>query len=138
MSLSGLKMILLAFRKRMGVGYCHMMLKTEILAKEALMRFLRLGIVALLFTVAALAQSDRGTITGTVSDSTGAVVPSAAITARNVETGATSEAATTATGNYTIASLPAGSYELTVEVAGFKKYSQRGITVQVAQIARVD
>ena len=47
-----------------------------------------------------LAQGDRGTITGTISDPAGAVVASAAIEARNVETGATYRVASTATGNY--------------------------------------
>jgi hypothetical protein len=69
-----------------------------------------------------VAQSDRGTITGTVSDPAGAVVAGAPIEARNVETGAVYQAATTATGNYTLAQLPTGTYELTVTVTGFKKY----------------
>ena len=102
------------------------------------MRFFRLEVVALLFTVAALAQNDRGTITGTVADPTGALVPSAAITARNVETGAVYEAATTATGNYALAQLPAAVYEMTVAAAGFGKYVRQGITVQVAQTERID
>jgi hypothetical protein len=102
------------------------------------MRFCRLEIVALLFTGAALAQSDRGTITGTVSDSSGAVVPSAAISAKNTQTGAVYEAVTTATGNYALAELPAGVYSLTVSAAGFTNYIQQGIQVEVAQTLRVD
>src|SRR6185503_19611082 len=86
----------------------------------------------------ALAQSDRGTITGTVSDPAGAVVANAAIGARNTETGALYSAATTATGNYTIAQLPAGAYEVSVSVPGFKKYNRSGLQILVAQILRVD
>jgi len=52
-----------------------------------------------------LAQSDRGTLTGTVSDSAGAVVPGAAVLATNSETGIASRTVTTSTGNYTISSL---------------------------------
>ncbi len=62
----------------------------------------------------AVAQSDRGSITGVVSDPGGAVVPSAAIEARNTATGGVYEAVTTATGNYTLSELPAGPYELSV------------------------
>jgi hypothetical protein len=86
----------------------------------------------------ALAQSDRGTITGTVSDPAGAVVANAAIGARNTETGALYSAATTATGNYTISQLPAGAYEVSVSVPGFKKYNRSGLQILVAQILRVD
>jgi len=92
----------------------------------------------LLLAAAAVAQSDRGTITGTVSDPAGAVVANAAIEARNLDTGALSQAASTSTGNYTLAELPAGTYELSVTVPGFKKYVRSGLTVQAAQIIRVD
>ena len=85
-----------------------------------------------------VAQSDRGTFTGTVSDPAGAVVASAPIQARNVETGALYEAATSSTGNYTLTQLPVGNYELTVAVQGFKKYVRTGLQVGVAQTLRVD
>ena len=55
-----------------------------------------------LFCVVAFAQSDRGTITGTINDPAGAVVAAAAVDARNVETGAVYQAASSATGNYTL------------------------------------
>jgi hypothetical protein len=84
------------------------------------------------------AQSDRGTITGTVSDPAGAVVASAAIQARNIETGAVYPVATSATGNYTIAELPAGTYELSVTAAGFKRFVRPGLIIQAAQTIRVD
>src|SRR5712692_4869369 len=85
-----------------------------------------------------LAQSDRGTITGTVADPAGAVVASAPLEARNVETGAIYPAATSSTGNYTIVQLPAGAYELIVTVPGFKKYTRQNLTIQVAQTLRID
>jgi len=86
----------------------------------------------------AFTQSDRGTITGTISDPVGAVIPNAPIQARNVATGAIHQAASTATGNYTLAELPAGTYELSVSVSGFKKYVRQGLEIQVAQVARID
>jgi hypothetical protein len=84
------------------------------------------------------AQSDRGTITGTISDPAGAVVANAAIEARNTATGGVYPAASSATGNYTLAELPAGTYEITVAVPGFKKLIRPGLIVQAAQTIRVD
>ncbi len=92
----------------------------------------------LLLTAATFAQSDRGTITGTVKDPAEAVVAGASVTVRNTATGTEQKTVTTETGNYTITSLPAGSYELHVEASGFKKYLSQGIQVQVAQTARVN
>src|ERR1700730_12511985 len=102
------------------------------------MRFVRLAIFPFLFTLTAMAQSDRGTITGTISDPAGALVPTAPVQARNVETGALYEAASSATGNYTLAQLPTGNYELSVTVTGFKKYVRQGLFLPVAQTLRID
>ena len=102
------------------------------------MKIFTLVSCSLIFSAALPAQSDRGTITGTVIDQGGAVVPNAAISIRNSESGATFQTLTTGTGNYTLASLPAGPYEISVELPGFKRYMQRGILVQVAQTERID
>jgi hypothetical protein len=96
------------------------------------------SICLLAFAAAVFAQSDRGTITGAISDPAGAVVASAPIQARNIDNGALYEAATTPTGNYTLAQLPVGTYELSVTVPGFKKYVRQGLAVQVAQTLRID
>jgi hypothetical protein len=101
------------------------------------------GCLAVLLWLAALplltlAQSDRGTITGTVTDSTGAAVPSVAVIIRNQATGAEYRSITTQAGDYTAPSLPAGVYQLAVTAAGFKNFRQDGINAQVAQTARVD
>jgi Carboxypeptidase regulatory-like domain/TonB dependent receptor len=93
----------------------------------------------MMFTaIAAIAQSDRGTITGTISDPTGAVIASATVEARNVATDARYPAASSTTGNYTIAQLPAGDYELTVSSPGFKKFIRSGLKVEVAGTDRID
>src|SRR5713226_5204318 len=102
------------------------------------MRSLRLGVCSFAIALATFAQSDRGTITGTVSDPAGAVVAGAPIQARNVETGLVYESATSTTGNYTIAQLPASTYDVSVGVTGFKKYTRAGLAVQVAQTMRID
>jgi hypothetical protein len=107
------------------------------MSKEVLLSVL--FFVASLITVqSAFAQSDRGTITGTVSDSTGAVISSVPVQAKNTVTGVAYDSATSTTGNYTISQLPAGSYELSMTAPGFKKYTRAGLTVEVAQVLRVD
>ena|SRR6266700_1335847 len=63
---------------------------------------------------------------------------SAPIQARNVATGALYEGASSSMGNYTLAELPAGTYEISVAVQGFKEYVRQGLTIQVAQVARID
>ncbi|MBM3797052.1 MAG: hypothetical protein FJW31_24075 [Acidobacteria bacterium] len=88
--------------------------------------------------VAAFAQSDRGSITGTITDPAGAVVPGASVTAIDLETGTRYEANTTPTGNYTVSQVPAGTYEISVEVQGFRKFVQRGVRIFATQTARID
>src|SRR5579885_2243587 len=102
------------------------------------MRFPYLTTLFVVSALAAFAQSDRGTITGTISDPAGAVVASAAVQARNTGTGAVYPVQSSATVNYTIAQLPSGTYELDVTVAGFKKFVRTGLIVQAAQTIRVD
>ena len=102
------------------------------------MRLTLAGTLLLLSAAAVFAQSDRGTITGTIADSTGAIVANAPVEARNTETGAIYPAAASGTGNYTIVQLPSGPYELDVTVPGFKKFIRTGLTVQAAQTIRVD
>ena len=96
--------------------------------------------LACAFTLAQItfAQADRGTLTGTVTDPQGAVVPNTKISVRNPQTGAQYETLTTSTGNYSLPQLPAGAYDVTAEAAGFKKHTQNGVSVGVAQTVRID
>jgi len=100
-------------------------------------RFL-LTITVFLTAVSAFGQTDRGTITGTVADSTNAVIPGANITATNTQTTAKYETISTETGNYTLSQLPAGTYAITVELPGFKKYVRQGVTVLSLTVVRID
>jgi hypothetical protein len=101
---------------------------------------LKFGLIALLFVSVdvCLAQSDRGSITGSLTDPTGNVIPAAPVTATNEATGVQSRTVTTGDGYYTIPSLPAGSYSLTVQAPGFQKLIRNGITVSVDAAIRVD
>ncbi len=88
------------------------------------------------FTLAA--QSITGSITGVVTDSTGAVIAGAEVTVTNIGTNIRSSAKTDGTGNYTVALLPRGEYKVEVVATGFKHFVQEGIILQVQQTARVD
>jgi hypothetical protein len=100
--------------------------------------WLRISGLFLICTLAAFAQGDRGTITGTISDPTGAIVPGANIQVTNSDTAAVYKIGTSATGNYTVANLPVGTYVLSVEAPGFKKFERPNLVVQVAETIRVD
>ena len=81
--------------------------------------------------VVSFGQQITGNLRGTVADPSSAVVPSAAVTARQVETGLTRTAATDRNGSYLLLELPVGHYTLEVEARGFEKYVQRGISLDV-------
>lgn len=84
------------------------------------------------------AQVDRGTINGTVSDSTGAVIPGVLVTATNVDNGVSTTVSTNTRGIYSILNQPVGRYSLRIEKQGFKQFERRGITLSVLQVAEID
>ncbi|MEO8096054.1 MAG: TonB-dependent receptor [Acidobacteriota bacterium] len=105
------------------------------------MSFLRraLGVIALLaLAFPALAQTDRGVITGTIVDPTGAVVANAPIELVNTETGALYSAAASDTGNYTFGQLPGGVYKMTLAVPGFRILVVQHLTLAALQTIRQD
>ncbi len=96
----------------------------------------RLWLLFLIIGPSALGQV--ATITGRVTDPTGAVVPGAEVTARSIETSLTSTTLTTSEGYYTLPGLAPGRYELTVAKAGFIPVRQTGLQLAVQQVARMD
>ncbi len=97
-----------------------------------------LTVVALLWASPAYGQSDRGTLTGTITDPTGAVVPNAKITATNLSNGEVREATSTDSGSYTLPELPSDSYNLNVEAQGFKTSTVDDIKINVQVTRRQD
>ena len=85
-----------------------------------------------------LAQSERGTITGTVHDATSAAVPGAKVTVTNIATNLVTNLTTNQDGDYTAASQPVGAYTVKVEKEGFRASEVHGINVDAATTARVD
>ena len=102
-------------------------------------------LVALLVAVSAfaiaprtLAQTVTGTIVGTVLDAQGAVIPNAAISARNRETGLERTATSDGSGEFTVTSVPAGPYDVTVTAPGFQQTVRSGVTMTVGAVLRLD
>jgi hypothetical protein len=102
------------------------------------MRIVVALVLALGMAPAAGAQTIRGTITGTVTDSTGGVVPGATVVMVNAATGVTTSATSNQQGAYTIPLLQPGAYDVSVDLQGFKKYVRSGVVIEVAQTTRLD
>src|SRR5947209_11308868 len=94
-------------------------------------------LVATAWGIPTFAQSDRGTITGTVTGPSGAVVSDATVTATDLATGAIRTTTTSDTGSYTLPELPAAPYSVVVDVPGFKAETQN-VTLPVQETLRVD
>ena len=90
--------------------------------------------VLLLVTVPALAQTFRGSINGTITDPSGAVVPGAKVTATDVATGVVRDTVTSAAGEFEFADLPADSYTVKVIAAGFQSTAIDGVQVLAGKI----
>jgi len=84
------------------------------------------------------AQRTNAQITGTIADSTGAVIPGTAVAVVNEATGMKRDAESNELGFYTVPLLPPGSYRMTVQKEGFRTIARGGITLQVDQAARID
>jgi hypothetical protein len=102
------------------------------------MRLLKVGVVALFISALAFGQGANGTITGTVTDPSGAVISDAQIKITNLATGFTFTAVSTSTGNYAAPQLPVGTYELVATMPGFKTYTRAGLNLAAAQQMRID
>ena len=84
------------------------------------------------------AQLSSSNIKGTVTDSTGAIVPSVSVNATSKGTGFSRSSIANDSGQYTISDMPPGLYDVVVERAGFKKFTLTGVRLFVGQTATVD
>src|SRR2546422_3117101 len=89
-------------------------------------------------TCLSVAQSSTATILGTVKDPTGALIPGAMVTLKHTETGYTRTAISSETGDYNVALLQVGAYEITTAMPGFKQDVRRGINLVVGQQAVIN
>src|ERR1035438_6319771 len=97
-----------------------------------------LSVLLLLTAGFGFSQSVNATLLGTVTDSSGAVVPNAKLILTEVGTGVNRSGQSNESGNYTYPNLPPGQYSVTVETAGFKKETRKDIVVQINTNTRVD
>lgn len=91
-----------------------------------------------LMATAVVAQTFRGTILGTVTDASGAVISGAKVTVRNVNTGLERSTLTSADGSYSVPELPIGNYTVTVTQSGFQTSVTSSVVVDVATERRID
>ena len=95
--------------------------------------------VVLFLPAAAFAQSAATfQVQGVVTDSTGAVIPGATVTARNVATDVSRSVSTNETGRYRMINLPPGEYEITIESSGFSTLKREGLQIEVGAIVTLD
>src|SRR5258707_15156155 len=98
------------------------------------MRYLALMLMVALLASAAV----TGSISGTVADQTGSVIPGAKVTITNTAQGIQNKTVTDARGAYTFPSLQVGQYDLQVEAQGFKPQNRAGLTVDLDSVLQVD
>src|SRR3954454_9035610 len=94
--------------------------------------------VAFFLAIRLWGQSITSRIVGTVTDSSGAAIAGASVTARNIETNERSQARSETSGDYLLLNLKPGGYEVEVEAPGFRKYVQKGIKLQLEQESRLN
>jgi hypothetical protein len=110
--------------------------------KEAAMRAKCLGVLVVLSLFSAVsapaaAQVNRATISGTVTDQSAAAIPAVTVTVTG-ESGIVQTVVTNEAGQYTVPSVPVGTYAVKFEIVGFKKYVREKLTLEVSQTLRVD
>ena len=98
----------------------------------------RLTALLLLSLSALFAQSERGTITGTVTDSSGAVIPGAKVIITNTQTGVAVNVPSNESGDYTVPQLQVGTYSVRVEKEGFRPASVTGLVLNASATTRAD
>src|SRR5438093_10826342 len=107
-------------------------------AQRSLVSFLSLLLALHLLPVTAFAQTGAASLTGIISDQSGAKVPGATVTATNQATNVAYTAVSNEAGNYSITSVPVGTYVLKAELSGFKTATTNPIEVEAKAIVRLD
>src|SRR5437879_11651307 len=95
------------------------------------------AVTMLTLAASSYGQTSLATLRGKVADQQGGVLPGATVTARQTETNTTRTGATNETGQFYLPSLPAGTYEISVEIQGFST-AKRTVTLRVGQEATAD
>lgn len=96
------------------------------------------SLLLMVASISAFAQTTTGNIIGSVTDSSNAAIPNAALTATNNETNFSRSAVTDSAGQFNIQYLPPGTYRVQATASGFKTYLQDGVIVELSRNVRVD
>jgi hypothetical protein len=96
------------------------------------------ALATLLCASSALAQTVTGSVTGTVTDPSGAVIPQATVVVTNTQTGVASSATSNGAGVYSLRFLPIGQYKVTVTANGFNTFTQPPFALEIDQTAKID
>src|SRR5688572_2285008 len=92
----------------------------------------------LVFTDLSLAQQGTADLRGRVIDQQGAVLPGVAIVVRHQDSGLFREAVSSADGTFLMSAMSPGVYEVTAELAGFRRYSQRDVRLEVGRASQIE
>jgi len=95
-------------------------------------------VVISFLTISLFAQTPTGTVVGTITDSSGAALPNATVTIRDIGTGTTRTTVSSNVGAYEFTTLHPSNYEITVEATGFRKAIQNNVNVAVGDVIRAD
>ena len=95
------------------------------------------ALLSVVFIPAGLLAQDTASLTGTVKDPSGASVANAQVTVSSPDSGINRVTTTNSDGEYSVAALPPGSYNVIIVGSGFKKYEAKGVILRVAQKARI-
>ncbi|MGI9074637.1 MAG: carboxypeptidase regulatory-like domain-containing protein, partial [Bryobacteraceae bacterium] len=101
-------------------------------------KYILFAVLSFSLTAVAWAQTGDGSIAGSVRDSSGGAIPNATVTISSVQQGFTRDTTSNASGDYLVAGLPPGSYNVSVTANGFQKYQLTGVLLRVAEKARAD
>ena len=97
-----------------------------------------LCLLCLAYAAGLFAQGGQATLTGRVTDRSGGVIPNARVEVKNTGTNITLSVETGSAGIYTAPYLPPGTYNVSIEVSGFKKFVREGLELNIGQTATVD
>src|SRR5687767_7666980 len=103
-----------------------------------LRRFVLLSLTLFAFTTSALAQQGTADLRGRVVDSQGGVLPGVAIVARHQESGLFRETVSSSDGSFLMSGMTPGVYEVSAELASFKKYLQRDVRLEVGRATQIE
>jgi hypothetical protein len=107
-------------------------------ARRSMLLFCLVLFAACLLTGLAGAQTVTGSITGQVTDASGAAIPNATVTAVSIDTGVSTPAQTNKDGFYTIRFLPIGQYKVTTAAAGFSERATAPFALEINQTIKID